>query len=281
MLQQGTLFVCPTPIGNLQDITLRVLDTLKKADLIAAEDTRHSRKLLNHYDISTHLLSYHEHNERKRLGEILDKLKDGKNVALISDAGMPGISDPGHVLIKKCQEENIKVDVLPGPNAALTALVLSGMPTDSFVYLGFLPTVKSERRKILERASTLTHTLIFYEAPHKMIRTLQDILEIMGDRKAVVTRELTKIHQNVHRGGVSLLIEEFKTKPPKGECCLLVEAYEEIIERGEPLLWLRDMKQIVLEGKDKKEAMKIVAKKFGISRRDVYKASLEEDKKMQ
>lgn len=281
MLQQGTLFVCPTPIGNLQDITLRVLDTLKKADLIAAEDTRHSRKLLNHYDISTHLLSYHEHNERKRLGEILDKLKDGKNVALISDAGMPGISDPGHVLIKKCQEENIKVDVLPGPNAALTALVLSGMPTDSFVYLGFLPTGKSERRKILEKASTLTHTLIFYEAPHKMIRTLQDILEIMGDRKAVVTRELTKIHQNVHRGEVSLLIKEFKTTPPKGECCLLVEAYEEIIERGEPLLWLRDMKQIVLEGKDKKEAMKIVAKKFGISRRDVYKASLEEDKKMQ
>jgi len=279
MLQQGTLLVCPTPIGNLQDITLRVLDTLKKVDLIAAEDTRHSRKLLNHYDISTPLLSYHEHNERKRIGELLDRLKEGKNVALISDAGMPGISDPGHVLIRKCYEEDIKVDVLPGANAALTALVLSGMPTDSFVYLGFLPTGRSERRKILEKASTLSHTLIFYEAPHKLIRTLQDIQEIMGNRQAVVTRELTKIHQNVHRGEVSLLVEEFKTTPPKGECCLLVEAYEEKIERGEPSLWLRDMKQVVLEGKEKKEAMKIVAKKYGISRRDVYKASLDEDKK--
>lgn len=277
MLQQGTLYVCPTPIGNLQDITLRVLDTLKNVDLIAAEDTRHSRKLLNNYDISTPLLSYHEHNERQRIGELLDRLKEGKSIALISDAGMPGISDPGHILIKKCQEENIKVDVLPGPNAALTALVLSGMPTDSFVYLGFLPTGKSERRRILAKASTLTHTLIFYEAPHKLIRTLQDILEIMGDRQAVVTRELTKIHQNVHRGQVSMILEEFMSTPPKGECCLLLESYVEIIERGEPSLWLKDMKQALFEGEEKKEAMKIVAKKYGISKRDVYKALLDEE----
>ena len=152
MLQQGTLFVCPTPIGNLQDITLRVLDTLKKVDFIAAEDTRHSRKLLNYYDITTPMISYHEHNEKKRIAELLDKFKEGKSGALISDAGMPGISDPGQILIKQCLEENIKVDVLPGPNAALTALVLSGMPTDSFVYLGFLPSGRSERRKILERS---------------------------------------------------------------------------------------------------------------------------------
>jgi len=279
MLQQGTLFVCPTPIGNLQDITLRVLETLKMVDFIAAEDTRHSRKLLNHYDITTPTLSYHEHNERKRMGELLDGLKQGKNVALVSDAGMPGISDPGHILIKKCQEENIKVDVLPGPNAALTALVLSGMPTESFVYLGFLPTGRSERRRILEKAAFLTHTLILYEAPHKLIRTLQDIQETMGDRIVVVTRELTKIHQNVHRGKVSLLVEEFKTTPPKGECCLIIEAYEERIERGEPSLWIKDMKQIILEGKDNKEAMKVVAKKYGISKRDVYRAYLDEDER--
>ena len=276
MLQQGTLFVCPTPIGNLQDITLRVLDTLKKVDFIAAEDTRHSRKLLNYYDITTPMISYHEHNEKKRIAELLDKFKEGKSGALISDAGMPGISDPGQILIKQCLEENIKVDVLPGPNAALTALVLSGMPTDSFVYLGFLPSGRSERRKILEKASTLSYTLIFYEAPHKLIRTLQDIHDIMGDRKAVVTRELTKIHQNVHRGKVSLLIEEFKTTPPRGECCLLVEPYVEIIDSGEPSLWLKDMKRFINEGNDNKEAMKIVAKKYGISKRDVYKALLDE-----
>lgn len=279
MLQHGTLFVCPTPIGNLQDITLRVLDTLKKVDFIAAEDTRHSRKLLNHYQIATPMISYHEHNERKRMGELIDKLKEGKNVALISDAGMPGISDPGQIIIKQCVEENVNVDVLPGPNAALTALVMSGMPMNSFVYLGFLPSGRSERRKILEKASFLSYTLIFYEAPHKLTRTLKDMQEIFGDREAAVTRELTKIHQNVHRGKISQLLEEFTTKPPKGECCLLLEPYEERIDPGEPSIWLTDMKQIMQEGKEKKDAMKIVAKKYGISRRDVYKALLDNPQK--
>ena len=278
MLHWGTLYVCPTPIGNLQDITLRVLDTLKKVDFIAAEDTRHSRKLLNYYDITTPLISYHEHNERKRNEELVNKLKEGKNGALISDAGMPGISDPGHILIKKCIEENIMVDVLPGANAALTALVLSGMPADSFVFLGFLPAGRSERRKTLEKVSSLTHTLIFYEAPHKLLKALADILDIMGDREAAVTRELTKIHQEVHRGKVSQLLEEFNTDPPRGECCLLIDAFEETIDPGDPSLWLKEYEQMILEGKDNKEAMKLTAKKYGVSKRDIYKAVLDKDR---
>lgn len=278
MYHWGTLYVCPTPIGNLQDITLRVLDTLKKVDFIAAEDTRHSRKLLNHYEISTPLISYHEHNERKRNEELINKLKQGKNGALISDAGMPGISDPGNVLIKSCLAENIKVDVLPGANAALTALVLSGMPADSFVFLGFLPAGRSERRKKIEKVSFLPHTLIFYEAPHKLVRTLKDIYDIMGDREIAVTRELTKIHQQVHRGKASQLLDEFNTNPPRGECSLIVGAFEEKTDPGDPLLWIKEYEQMVLEGKDNKEAMKTAAKKFGISKRDIYKAILGKSK---
>ncbi|NLI91711.1 MAG: 16S rRNA (cytidine(1402)-2'-O)-methyltransferase [Peptococcaceae bacterium] len=276
MLEKSTLYICATPIGNLGDITLRVLETLKEVDFIAAEDTRHSRKLLNHYDIKTPLISYHQHNEKFRTNEVIMRLKAGETCALISDAGMPGISDPGQVLIKACLKENLKIDVLPGPNAALTALVLSGMPTDNFIYLGFLPTVQGERKRILTSVAELTCTMIFYEAPHRLIRTLEDIHEILGDRVTVVARELTKLHQSVHRGLISELLEQFRIAAPKGECCILLGPPVREIEQGQPDDWLCEVNKLEREGKNSKEAMKIVAKKRGISKRDIYKARLEQ-----
>jgi len=274
MLKQGTLFICATPIGNLEDITLRVLKTLKEADFIAAEDTRHSRKLLNHYDIKVPLISYHQHNEKQRSEELITRLKKGETGALISDAGMPGISDPGEILIKRCLEENINLDVLPGPNAALTALVLSGMPADAFLFLGFLPAKKSDRSKVLEQAASLSYTLILYVAPHKLTRTLREILETMGDRRAALTRELTKIHQTVYRATISKLLEEFQETPPRGECCLLLEPYTQENEPGDPSVWLADLEKTIMEGKSKMEAMKTVAQKYGVSKREIYKAAL-------
>jgi len=274
MLESGTLFVCATPIGNLGDITLRVLETLQKVDFIAAEDTRHSRRLLDHYQIKTPLISYHEHNEKSRTTEVIHRLRAGENCALISDAGMPGISDPGHVLIKACLNEKIKIDVLPGPNAAITALVLSGMPTDRFMYLGFLPANKGERKKVLQTLAAIPYTMILYEAPHRLVRTLEDIHEILGDREAAVIRELTKLHQSVHHGLTSVLLDQFTKAPPKGECCLLLAPFVQEIEQGQPSEWLEELKKLELAGMESKEAMKIVAKKRGISKRDIYRARL-------
>lgn len=274
MTDAGTLSICATPIGNLGDITIRVLETLKTVDFIAAEDTRHSRKLLDHYGIKKPLVSYHEHNEKQRTAELILRLKKGENAALISDAGMPGISDPGQILISKCVEEGLRIDVLPGPNAALTALVLSGLPTDSFVYLGFLPTNRGERKRILARMKDLPFTSIFYEAPHRLTRTLEDMLEVLDDRETVVTRELTKLHQTVHRGTLSSLLRTFRDNPAKGECCLLLAPYQEIQKEGQPEDWLKDLEVLESEGQDSKEAMKVVAKKYGISKRDIYKAKL-------
>lgn len=275
MPEKGTLYICATPIGNLGDITLRVLETLKGVDFIAAEDTRHSRKLLDHYAIKTPLLSYHQHNEKQRASELIGRLKEGQSGALISDAGMPGISDPGQILISQCLEEDIIIDVLPGPNAALTALVLSGMPTESFVYLGFLPLNKGERKRVLSKISELPYTIIFYEAPHRLTRTLQDIFEILGDRETVVARELTKLHQTVHRGLTGDLLARFQATPPKGECCLLLAPFEEKKKEGKPADWLEELGRMESEGQDRKEAMKIVAKRYGISKRDIYRAKLD------
>lgn len=274
MPEKGTLYVCATPIGNLGDITLRVLETLKKVDFIAAEDTRHSRKLLDHYQIKTPLVSYHEHNEKHRTTELITRLKAGENWALISDAGMPGISDPGEVLINACMKENINIDVLPGANAAITALVLSGMPTDSFVYLGFLPSNRGERKRVLKTMTELPYTSIFYEAPHRITRTLEDILEVLGDRETVVAREITKLHQSVHKGLTSEILDQFQAIPPKGECCLLLAPFVQEIEQGQPSDWLEELRKLEIEGKDSKEAMKIIAKKRGISKREIYNARL-------
>lgn len=276
---EGCLYVCATPIGNLNDITIRVLETLKKVHIIAAEDTRHSRILLNHYGIKVPLLSCHQHNERNRAEMIIDAIKSGQDVALISDAGMPGISDPGQILIKRCQEEGIKVDVLPGPNAALTALVLSGMATEHFLFLGFPPSGKGDRRKLFENIKDLKFTLIFYEAPHRLLDTLQALLSILNERETAVVRELTKIHQTVHKGKISELIHEFEQKAPRGECCIIISPLEQIQDHGDPTIWIKEYQELEKQGTESKEAMKIVAKKYGVSKRDIYKAKLEEDLK--
>ncbi|HBV86607.1 MAG TPA: 16S rRNA (cytidine(1402)-2'-O)-methyltransferase [Desulfosporosinus sp.] len=274
MLAKGTLYVCGTPIGNLRDITLRVLDTLREVDLIAAEDTRHSRKLLQHYQINTRMISYHEHNEKKKSLELVEKLKCGQAIALISDAGLPGISDPGTELIRLCLEESIPVDVLPGPNAALTALVLSGMPTEHFAFHGFLPSSTGAKKRSLEQLVNLPQTQIFYEAPHRLVATLEAMSECFGDRSAAVVRELTKLHQQVHRGTISELKEAFETSEPRGECCIILAPYIPVKPIGGPEQWCLEVKERVDLGLTKKDAMKDVAKRYGVRKSDVYQALL-------
>ncbi|KGP75517.1 16S rRNA methyltransferase [Desulfosporosinus sp. Tol-M] len=270
MLAKGTLYVCATPIGNLGDITLRVLDTLREADLIAAEDTRHSQKLLQHYRINTHMTSYHEHNEKKKSLELVEKLKTGQTIALISDAGLPGISDPGCEVIRLCLAENIPVDVLPGPNAALTALVLSGMPTEHFAFHGFLPAATGVREKSLEQLANLPQTQIFYEAPHRLVATLRGISEYFGERDVVVVRELTKLHQQVHKGTVQELIETFELTAPRGECCIVIAPYVPVKPVGGPEEWCQEVKEGINRGLSKKDAMKEVARRYGIRKSEVY-----------
>ncbi|MFA6807939.1 MAG: 16S rRNA (cytidine(1402)-2'-O)-methyltransferase, partial [Eubacteriales bacterium] len=273
-MSSGTLYVCATPIGNLGDITLRVLDTFKNVDYIAAEDTRHSKNLLNHYEIKKPMISYHEHNERRRTEEIIEKLRMGKNIALISDAGMPGISDPGQILIAQCREENIAIDVLPGANAAITGLVLSGLPAEKFAFIGFLPSSDGDRKKELKKLAEVEFTLIFYEAPHRLGVVLKEMSEVFGDREVAVARELTKIHQSLIRGYLGELAERFENNPPKGECCIIVEKYKRVVEKGYPLEWLEELSQLLRDGIEEKEAMKIVAKRHGISKREVYGAKI-------
>ncbi len=277
MLAKGTLYVCATPIGNLGDITLRVLDTLREVDLIAAEDTRHSRKLLQHYQITTHMTSYHEHNEKKKSLELVEKLKDGVTIALISDAGLPGISDPGCEVIRLCYEENIPVDVLPGPNAALTALVLSGMQTEHFSFHGFLPATTGARKKNLEKLADLTQTQIFYEAPHRLVATLQGIAECFGERDVAVVRELTKLHQQVHKGTALELKEAFGLTAPRGECCIVIAPYVPVKPVGGPEEWRQEVKEGISRGLSKKDAMKEVAKRYGVRKPEVYQALLDEE----
>lgn len=276
MLAKGTLYVCATPIGNLADITLRVLEVLREADLVAAEDTRHSRKLLQHYDINTPMTSYHEHNEKKKALELVERLKAGQAIALISDAGLPGISDPGSEVIRLCQTENIPVDVLPGPNAALTALILSGMPTEHFAFHGFLPSATGERKRTLEGLAEYPLTQIFYEAPHRLTTTLQAMAEFFPARQAAVVRELTKLHQEVHRGTITELMEIFEKTPPRGECCIVIAPYIPVQPVGGPQEWRQEVKEGIHQGLSKQEAMKDVAKRYGVSKRDVYRALLDD-----
>ncbi|HVJ50722.1 16S rRNA (cytidine(1402)-2'-O)-methyltransferase [Desulfitobacterium sp.] len=274
-VEKGTLYVCATPIGNLGDITLRVLEVLREADLIAAEDTRHSRNLLKHFEITTPLTSYHQHNEKGKAQELVRRLKNGETIALISDAGMPGISDPGQEVIRLCLSEKVPVDVLPGPNAGLTALVLSGLPNAHFLFHGFLPSTQSARKRELEGYAKLPFTQIFYEAPHRLVDTLANLIEVWGDREAVVVRELTKLHQTVHRGRLVSLLAEFQATSPRGEICVLLAPYEEQPAQGGPEEWQREVEEGIKQGLQPKEAMKQVAKKYGISKRAVYQATLE------
>ena len=273
---QGKLYLCATPIGNLEDITLRVLRTLKEADLIAAEDTRHSIKLLNHFDIKTPMTSYHEFNKVEKARYLVDKMREGTNVALITDAGTPGISDPGEELVRQCYEAGIEVTSLPGPAACVTALTTSGMATRRFAFEAFLPSDKKEKQEIFEELKKETRTIILYEAPHRLVRTLSELLENLGDRRISVCRELTKTHETVFRTTVSEALSYYETEEPRGECVLVIEGKSRMeIQQEQERSWEavsieEHMKRYLDGGTDKKEAMKLVAKDRGMKKRDVY-----------
>ncbi|MDR3289099.1 MAG: 16S rRNA (cytidine(1402)-2'-O)-methyltransferase [Peptococcaceae bacterium] len=279
MLERGTLYVCATPIGNLADVTFRVLDVLRKADLIAAEDTRHSRKLLQHYDIHTPMVSYHEHNEKSRALELLAKLQAGLAVALISDAGTPGISDPGYVIVNLCREHGLPVDVLPGPNAAVTALILSGLPADRFAFLGFCQGKISERRRRVEEYAQIPMTHIYYEAPHRLAALLAEMAKVYGERPAAVVREISKLHQQVHQGTLPELAAEFALQRPRGECCIVVGAYAKQSRLGTPDEWRAAAEKKIERGIPSSVAMKETAQEFDVSKRAVYQAVLDGKKK--
>ncbi len=275
--EPGTLTLVATPIGNLEDITLRAIRTLEQADLIAAEDTRRTRKLLNHYGISQRMVSYYEHNEEKRVPEILEAICSGKNVALVSDAGSPGISDPGYRLVRGAIEQGLPVTATPGPSAVILSLTISGLPTDRFTYLGFLPRNKTERGKLLKEAAELPHTLIFFESPRRIEKSLEQMLEVFGDRKAALCRELTKRFEEVERGLLSELIKRAEERIRKGEFCIAVAGKD---SKGAADTPREERLRLALEelqghGNDPlKEAARKVAQKYGLSRRDVYQAAL-------
>lgn len=273
MEEYGTLYLCPTPIGNLEDITLRVLRVLSEVDLIAAEDTRQTLKLLNHYEIKKSLVSYHEHNKVTMGPKLIEKLKSGKSIALVTDAGTPSISDPGEELVRLCIQEGIKIVPLPGPTAAITALIASGLDVSSFVFEGFLPKKSKERREKLERISREERTTILYESPHRLKETLKELKEYIGERKVVVARELTKIHEEFIRGTVEEVLEKLGEEV-KGEIVIVIEG-----AKISPLQ--KDPKELIDKylklGMDKKEAVKKVAEELKISKREVYKLAIDED----
>ena len=278
----GKLYLCATPIGNLEDITLRVLRTLKEVDLIAAEDTRNSIKLLNHFDIKTPMTSYHEYNKMEKGHKLIEKLREGTNIALITDAGTPGISDPGEELVKMCYEAGIEVTSLPGPAACITALTLSGLSTRRFAFEAFLPVDKKERQAILGELKEETRTMILYEAPHRLVRTLRELQEVFGgDRKLTVCRELTKKHETAFQTTFEEAVGYYESTEPKGECVLVVEGKsreqirQEAVDKWEEMSLSEHMDYYTGQGIDKKEAMKRVAKDRGMAKRDVYKALLE------
>ncbi|WP_432662237.1 16S rRNA (cytidine(1402)-2'-O)-methyltransferase [Wukongibacter baidiensis] len=276
--KRGKLYVCATPIGNLEDITIRVLNTLKEVDLIAAEDTRHTLKLLNHYEIKKPLTSYHEHNKEKKGIELINKLIEGENIALVSDAGMPGISDPGEDMVKLCIENYIEVEVLPGASAIITALVASGLSTEKFSFEGFLDRNKKSRRERLKKIKGDDRTLIFYESPHRLKDTLKDMKEVLDDRSIVAARELTKKYEELVRGSISDVINHFKENSPKGEFVILVEGSTSEEKEDDSFENISIEEHILLyidKGLSKKEAVKEVAKVRNISKREVYKYSIE------
>lgn len=272
----GKLYLCATPIGNLEDITYRVIRTLQEVDLIAAEDTRHSIKLLNHYDIKTAMTSYHEFNKHEKGSYLIQKLKEGLNIALITDAGTPGISDPGEDLVRLCYEEGIEVTSLPGPSAVITALTISGLSTRRFAFEAFLPTDKKERQAILSELLNETRTIILYEAPHRLLKTLNELLNALGDREMTLVRELTKKHETALKNTISGVIEYYSDREVKGECVLLIEGKkrEELIEeerdRWKSMSLTDHMEHYLVQGLSKKDAMKQVALDRGVSKRDIY-----------
>ena len=272
----GTLYLCATPIGNLEDMTFRVIRTLKEVDLIAAEDTRNSIKLLNHFEIQTPMTSCHEYNKYEKGRKLVEKLLEGQNIALITDAGTPGISDPGEELVKMCYESGIPVTSLPGAAACITALTISGLSTRRFAFEAFLPSDKKEREQILKEMETETRTMIVYEAPHRLVKTLKLFLERLGNRKITVCRELTKRHETALAVTLEEAVAHYEANPPKGECVLVIEgksreeAREEERKQWEEMTIEDHMEVYTKQGMDKKSAMKAVAKDRGVSKRDIY-----------
>lgn len=276
----GTLYLCATPIGNLEDMTLRAIRILKEVDLIAAEDTRHTRKLLAHFDIHTPATSYHQHNEAAKADKVIVDLLNGKNVALVSDAGMPGISDPGAHLVAAAVQAGIEVVPIPGPSAVITGLVASGLPTDRFVFEGFIPRVRKQRIRRLKEIAVEERTVVIYESPHHLLQTLEDLAGISGSREIAVARELTKTYEEIIRGSAQSILEHFKQIPPRGEFTIIIRGAEPTY--GEPAAdWPESLAEhvnlMMSGGLDKKQAMKEVAVMRGISKREVYNSLIEKD----
>jgi 16S rRNA (cytidine1402-2'-O)-methyltransferase len=272
----GTLSIVATPIGNLEDITQRALRVLREADLIACEDTRHTRKLLNHFGITTPTISYHEHNEQERAEELCEALESGKNIALVSDAGTPLISDPGFRIVQAAVDRGISVVPIPGASAVITALSVSGLPTDQFLFAGFLPARTGARRAKLNELRTVAGTLVFYEAPHRIKATLKEALDVFGDRQAVIARELTKLHEEFARGTLSELVEKsLPIETPRGEMVLIISG--QAAELPSPsttdanVRLVERIEQLEGEGMDQKSALKQAAKELGVKRADAYR----------
>jgi 16S rRNA (cytidine1402-2'-O)-methyltransferase len=272
---KGRLYIVSTPIGNLEDITLRALDTLKKVDYIACEDTEHSLKLLNYYEIKKPLISYWSEKEKVRAEEIIQKIKAGHNVALITDAGTPGISDPGAVIISRAIEEDIEIIPVPGPTALIAALSISGLNTEEFTFIGFLPVKQTQRRKKLLELSSERRTLVFYEAPHRILQSLDDMLEVFGDRRICVARELTKMFEEVQRGRLSEVLERLEESKIAGEYVIVIEGALEKDRSIEEAL--KEVRELMKKGKGRKEAVKIVSELYGLSKKELYEESLKKD----
>jgi len=276
----GKLYLVPTPIGNLKDITLRALEVLQSVDIIAAEDTRQSLKLLSHFNIRKTLISYHMHNEQGRSQNIIDQVKEGKNIAIISDAGSPGISDPGSVIVSKCIEQSVEFVVLPGATAITTALVYSGLDTTKFIFRGFMPRENKDRKPIIDDLIDRSETLIFYEAPHRLLNTLEFLYENVGNRKISMCRELTKLYEEIIRLTLEEAIEYYKQNSPRGEYVLVIEGKsKEAIDKDERAKWdsltiEEHIRRYMDEGINKKDAMKKVAKDRDKPKSEIYKYSL-------
>lgn len=272
---KGCLYLVPTPIGNLEDISFRCIRTLKEATLIASEDTRTTKKLLTHFEISTPQISFHEHNYKERIPQFIERLRQGETIAQVSDAGMPSISDPGHELVEACIAAELTVCALPGPSAGITALIASGLVPQPFTFIGFLPRKKKEQLATLEQLKTATATQIFYESPYRIQRTVTHFAEVFGEaRQAVLCRELTKLHEEYLRGTLGELVVYLEEQPIKGECCLLVAGQIEPDTQENPLVSLpirKHVDQLITEGFSSKEAIKAAAKQRGVKKQEIYK----------
>jgi 16S rRNA (cytidine1402-2'-O)-methyltransferase len=275
-MNPGTLYICGTPIGNLEDVSIRLLKTLRRVDLIACEDTRHTLKLLNRYKIKKPLRSYHEHSSDEREDYLLEELMNGKNIALVSDAGMPGISDPGPELVKKAIAAGLPIEVIPGPTAFTAALAISGLDSSSFIFYGFLPRRRNLRRNLLEALKMESRTVIFYEAPHRLLASLTDIKELFGEAQPLtIGRELTKQYQEMQRGTVAELLEIYQTRTPRGEMCLLLPGRKNAQPTVAMEQIVSETAQLIKQGLDKKEAFKMKAHEYGIKKSILYKYFLD------